>query len=76
VLAGDFAARFPLKLSHKDVQLALAAGRSLGVPLSGLETVAVLQAAALAKGLGDQDQIATIQVLEEMAGIKVRKRSA
>jgi 3-hydroxyisobutyrate dehydrogenase-like beta-hydroxyacid dehydrogenase len=74
VLAGDFAARFPLKLSHKDVQLALAAGRSLGVPLSSLETVARLQAAALAKGLGDQDQTATIQVLEEIAGVQVRAK--
>lgn len=76
VLAGDFAARFPLKLSHKDVQLALAAGRSLGVPLSSLETVAQLQTAALAKGLGDLDQTATIQVLEEIAGVRVRKRNA
>ncbi len=74
VLADDFAARFPLKLSHKDVRLALATGRSLGVPLSALEAVAELQTAALAKGLGDQDQIATIQVLEEIAGVRVRKR--
>lgn len=74
VLAGDFAARFPLKLSHKDVQLALAAGRSLGVPLSSLETVAQLQTAALAKGLGDLDQTATIQVLEEIAGVQVRAK--
>jgi 3-hydroxyisobutyrate dehydrogenase-like beta-hydroxyacid dehydrogenase len=74
VLAGDFAARFPLKLSHKDVRLALATGRSLGVPLSALETVAELQTAALAKGLGDQDQIATIQVLEDIAGVRVRTR--
>ncbi len=73
VLAGDFAARFPLRLSHKDVRLALAAGRSLGVPLSALETVAKLQTAALAKGLGELDQSATIQVLEEIAGIQVRQ---
>jgi len=74
VLAGDFAARFPLKLSHKDVQLALAASRSLGVPLSSLEAVAQLQAAALAKDLGDQDQTATIQVLEGIAGVQVRSK--
>ena len=74
VLADDFAARFPLKLSHKDVRLALATGRSLGVPLSALEAVAELQTAALAKGLGDLDQTATIQVLEEIAGVRVRKR--
>lgn len=75
VLSGDFAARFPLKLSHKDVQLALIAGRSLGVPLSSLDTVAQLQRAALAKDLGDLDQTATIQVLEEIAGVRARKRN-
>ncbi len=76
VLAGQFAANFPLRLSHKDVSLALATGRSLGVPLFGLAAVAQLQTAALAKGLGESDQIATVQVLEEIAGVQVRKRSA
>jgi 3-hydroxyisobutyrate dehydrogenase-like beta-hydroxyacid dehydrogenase len=76
VLAGQFAAFFPLRLSHKDVSLALVAGRSLGVPLFGLAAVAQLQTAALAKGLGEVDQTATIQVLEEIAGVRVRQRSA
>ena len=75
VLAGQFAANFPLRLSHKDVSLALLTGRSLGVPLFGLAAVAQLQIAALAKGLGDLDQIATIQVLEEIVGVQVRQRS-
>ncbi|HWT79455.1 MAG TPA: NAD(P)-dependent oxidoreductase, partial [Candidatus Methylomirabilis sp.] len=76
VLEGDLAPRFPLKLSHKDVSLALATGQSLHVPLFGLAAVAQLQTAALAKGLGDLDQTATIQVLEEIAGVQVRKRSS
>ena len=75
VLAGQFAANFPLRLSHKDVSLALVTGRSLGVPLFGLAAVAQLQIAALAKGLGDLDQTATIQVLEEIVGVQVRQRS-
>jgi 3-hydroxyisobutyrate dehydrogenase len=74
VLAGQFAANFPLRLSHKDVTLALATGRGLGVPLFGLAAVAQLQTAALAKGLGEFDQIATVQVLEEIVGVQVRKR--
>ena len=74
VLEGDLAARFPLKLSHKDVCLALEAARSLGVPLFGLATVSQLQTAALAQGLGELDQIATIQVLERIAGVQVRRR--
>ncbi len=74
VLEGDFAPRFPLKLSHKDVGLALALGQTLGVPLSTLGAVGQLQTAALAKGLGELDHIATIQVLEEIAGVQVRQR--
>ena len=46
----------------------LAAGQ-----LEGAED-ALNQAAALAKGLGDLDQTATIQVLEEIVGIRVRTK--
>jgi 3-hydroxyisobutyrate dehydrogenase-like beta-hydroxyacid dehydrogenase len=74
VLAGQFGANFPLRLSHKDVQLALATGRALDVPLFTLGSVAQLQCAALAKGMGDLDQSATIRVLEEIAGVQVRTR--
>jgi len=76
VLAGQFAANFLLRLSHKDVHLALATGRSLGVPLFALSAVGQLQTAAMAKGLGDLDHIATIQVLEDIAGVRVRQRSS
>jgi 3-hydroxyisobutyrate dehydrogenase-like beta-hydroxyacid dehydrogenase len=76
ILAGQFAANFPLRLSHKDTQLALATGRQLAVPMFTTGTVAQLQTAALAKGMGELDQTATIQVLEEMAGVKVRKSNA
>lgn len=73
VLAGDFSPFFPLRLAHKDVHLALAAARGLGVPLFSLAAVGQLQTAALAKGLGDLDQTATIQVLEEIVGLPVRQ---
>jgi 3-hydroxyisobutyrate dehydrogenase-like beta-hydroxyacid dehydrogenase len=76
VVAGEFSANFPLKLAHKDVHLALGAARALGVPLFETAAVGQLQTAALAKGLGDLDQTATIQVLEEIAGVQVRQRSA
>jgi 3-hydroxyisobutyrate dehydrogenase len=73
ILEGDYAARFPLKLAHKDVQLALAAARDLGVPLFALASVAQVQAAALARGYGELDQTATMQVLEEIAGFRVSR---
>ena len=74
VLAGEFSAAFPLKHAAKDVQLALATGRQVGVPLFAAAAVAQVQAAALAKGWGDSDQTVTIQLLEEIAGVQVRKR--
>jgi 3-hydroxyisobutyrate dehydrogenase-like beta-hydroxyacid dehydrogenase len=74
ILSGDFSANFPLKLAHKDVQLALSAARSLGVPMFSLATVAQFQAAALAKGYGELDQTATMQVLEDLIGVKARAR--
>ncbi len=73
VLAGDFAANFPLKHSHKDVQLALSSARSVGTPMFALGAVAQLQAAALAKGYGDLDQTVTVRILEEIAGIQARR---
>jgi len=76
VLAGQFSANFPLKLAHKDVHLALITARSLGVPMFETASVGQLQTAAVAKGLGDLDQTATIQVLEEIAGVQVRQSSA
>ena len=73
VLSGDFSANFPLKHSHKDVQLALSTARAVGTPMFALGAVAQLQGAALAKGFGDLDQTVTARVLEEIAGIQARK---
>jgi 3-hydroxyisobutyrate dehydrogenase-like beta-hydroxyacid dehydrogenase len=73
VLSGDFSPNFPLKHSHKDVQLALASARAVGTPMIALGAVAQLQAAALAMGLGDLDQTVTIRALEVLIGIEVRK---
>ena len=72
VLAGQFKANFPLKLAHKDVHLALDTARNLGVPLFALGAVGEFYTAALGKGLGEMDQIAMIQLLEELAGVQVR----
>jgi 3-hydroxyisobutyrate dehydrogenase-like beta-hydroxyacid dehydrogenase len=73
VLSGDFSANFPLKHSHKDVQLALSSARAVGTPMFALGAVAQLQAAAIAKGYGDLDQTVTVRILEEIAGVQARK---
>ncbi len=74
VLAGRFEPRFPLKLAHKDVHLALSTARGLGVPLFALGAVGQFYSAALGKGLGELDQVGMIQLLEELAGVRVRRR--
>jgi 3-hydroxyisobutyrate dehydrogenase-like beta-hydroxyacid dehydrogenase len=74
VLSRNFSANFPLKHSHKDVQLALGSARRAGTPMFALGAVAQLQAAALAKGYGDLDQTVTVRILEEIAGILVGQR--
>lgn len=74
MLTGNFSPNFPLKHSHKDVQLALGAARSAGIPMFALSAVAQVQAAAIARGFGDLDQTATMRVLEELIGVEVRKR--
>lgn len=75
VLAGDFSEGFPLKHAAKDVSLALATGRQLGVPLFASAAVAQFQAAALAKGWGDAEQTASIRLLEELVGLEVRQKA-
>jgi len=74
MLSGDFSANFPLRLSHKDTQLALAAARGVGIPMFALSSVAQFQAAAVAKGYGDFDQTVILRVLEDILGIQIRKK--
>jgi hypothetical protein len=55
-------------------KVTLATGRSLGVSLITLDAAGQLQTVALARGLGELDHLAIIQVLGEIAGVRVRRR--
>jgi 3-hydroxyisobutyrate dehydrogenase-like beta-hydroxyacid dehydrogenase len=72
VLAGDFAPRFSIALSRKDLGLATRLAESLGVPM--LTTAVVLQVyeAAGAAGLDGQDMAAVTALFERWAGVEVR----
>ena len=72
IFKGDFTPYFPLKLMHKDLELAAEAGYAQGVPMPTLATVKEVYMAAKAQGKGDQDYAAIVTVLEELAGVKVR----
>jgi len=72
IFKGDFTPYFPLKLMHKDLELAMEAGFAQNVPLPTLAAVKEVYSAAKAQGKGDLDYAAVITFLEELAGVKVR----
>jgi 3-hydroxyisobutyrate dehydrogenase/2-hydroxy-3-oxopropionate reductase len=72
IFKGDFTPYFPLKLMHKDLELAMEAGFALNVPMPALAAVKEVYSAAKAQGKGDLDYAAVITFLEELAGVKVR----
>lgn len=72
IFKGDFTPYFPLKLMHKDLELAAEAGYAQGVPMPVLGAVKEVYMAAKAQGKGDQDYAAIVTFLEELAGVKVR----
>jgi 3-hydroxyisobutyrate dehydrogenase-like beta-hydroxyacid dehydrogenase len=72
IFKGDFTPYFPLKLMHKDLELAMEAAFAHNVPMPTLAAVKEVYSAAKAQGKGDLDYAAVITFLEELAGVKVR----
>ncbi len=73
ILDRNFTPLFSTKWMHKDVGMALDSGKRIGVPLplTGL-TQQIFQAAS-SMGFSEEDFCSTIKVLEQMAGVEVRK---
>lgn len=76
VFKGDFAPYFPLKLMHKDLELAMEAAYAQSVPMPTTAAVKEVYGAAKTQGKGDLDYAAVITFLEELAGVKVRVAAA
>jgi 3-hydroxyisobutyrate dehydrogenase-like beta-hydroxyacid dehydrogenase len=74
VLAGDFAPRFSIALSRKDLGLAARLAESLGLPMPTLAAVRQVYEAAAATGLDGQDMAAVTALFEHWAGVEVRDR--
>jgi len=72
IFKGDFTPYFPLKLMHKDLELATEAGFAHGVPMPTLAAVKEVYGACKAQGKGELDYAAVVTFLEELAGVKVR----
>jgi 3-hydroxyisobutyrate dehydrogenase len=74
VLAGDFAPRFSIALSRKDLGLAARMAEGLGVPMLTLSIVRQVYEAAGAAGLDGQDMAAVTELFERWAGVEVRSK--
>jgi 2-hydroxy-3-oxopropionate reductase len=73
-LAHEFRPGFKIDLHYKDLGLIADAARALGVPLPTTAVVQELFSAARVKGRGGLDHSGIITVLEDLAGVEVRKR--
>lgn len=72
VFRRDFTPNFSTKWMHKDVGLILESGKELGVPLVLTSVTQQLFQTAISAGYGDQDMCSTINVLEDIVGIRVK----
>jgi 3-hydroxyisobutyrate dehydrogenase-like beta-hydroxyacid dehydrogenase len=73
ILNRDFSPKFSTKWMHKDVGLALESAQALDLPLPLTAITHQMLRAAIAKGWGDEDFVSIIRVLEDWAGVVVRK---
>ena len=74
VLDRNFVPNFSTKWMHKDISLMLESGDQLNVPLPLTGLTQQLFRAAIAKGFGEDDMCSTIKVLEDFAGVEVKRR--
>ena len=73
-LAHDFKPGFKIDLHYKDLGLIMDAARALGVPVPATAVVQELFSAARVKGRGGLDHSGIVTVLEDLAGVEVRRQ--
>jgi 3-hydroxyisobutyrate dehydrogenase-like beta-hydroxyacid dehydrogenase len=76
IFKGDFTPYFPLKLMHKDLELAMEAAYAQNVTMPAAAAVKEVYGAAKGQGKGDLDYAAVVTFLEEIAGVQVRTSAA
>ncbi len=60
---------FRIRLHHKDLNIALAAGGAFGAPLAATAVVREALGSMIARGSGDLDHSALVQLVESLAGL-------
>lgn len=73
ILSRDFGTQFATKWMHKDVSLALESAKELGVPLPVTALTQQMLRANMASGRAEDDFCSLIRVLEDWAGVEVKK---
>jgi len=73
ILSRDFKTNFATKWMAKDVGLALESAKSMDIPLPNTALTEQMLRATIARGWGEDDFCGTIRVLEEWAGVAVKK---
>lgn len=71
---GDFTPGFAIDLAHKDLGIGLRLGAEQRVPLTMGAVARELYSAARAKGKGRLDYSGIVTLLEDIAGVEVRRR--
>lgn len=74
ILDRNFDPNFSIKWMHKDVGLMLDSGEELEVPLPLTALTRQMLQAAISSGFGGEDICSTIKVLENFAGIEVKRK--
>ncbi len=75
ILKQDFSPNFPLRLMHKDMHLMMDAAKENSVDLPGLAKIDEIYEEAVKAGYDDLDYSATIMLLEERAGLRLKGKS-
>jgi 2-hydroxy-3-oxopropionate reductase len=70
-LQRNFAPGFRTRLQHKDLNIAMDAGRAYGAPLPATALVHQFYGALMAQGAADADHAILITLLEEMANVQL-----
>jgi 3-hydroxyisobutyrate dehydrogenase/2-hydroxy-3-oxopropionate reductase len=73
ILNRDFTTNFSSKWMRKDVGFAMELAQSLNLPLPMTAVTEQMLQATIAKGWGDDDFCSAIRVLEDWAGIEIKK---
>jgi 3-hydroxyisobutyrate dehydrogenase-like beta-hydroxyacid dehydrogenase len=76
ILSQDYSPNFPLKLMHKDMHLMMDAAKENGVDLPGLIKIDEIYEEASKDGHDDLDYAATIMLIEERAGLRLKGKTS